>query len=83
MNQEYSLQITLDTNKGTAYYYTRIISRSNLNADKYVKFVKSFYEKCMDKTAAEDLTSYLEPETTGTATNYTDIDIHSTFAEIS
>lgn len=83
MNQEYSLQISLDTNKGTGYYYTRIISRSNLNADKYVKFVKSFYEKCMDKTAAEDLASYLEPETTGAATNFTDINIKSTFSEIS
>lgn len=83
MNQEYSLQISLETNKGTAYYYTRIISRSNLNADQYVKFVKSFYEKCMDKNAAEDLASYLEPESTGAATNFTDINIKSTFSEIS
>lgn len=83
MNQEYSLQITLDTNKGTGYYYTRIISRSNLNADQYVKFVKSFYERCMDKNAAEDLASYLEPESTGASTNFTDISIKSTFSEIS
>ena len=37
----------------------------------------------MDKSAAEDLTSYLEPDNSGQATNYTDIDINSTFAEIS
>ena len=37
----------------------------------------------MDKSTAEDLTSYLEPDNSGTATNYTDIDINSTFAEIS
>lgn len=83
MNQEYSLQITLETNKGEGYYYTRIVSRSNVNADQYIKFVSSFYEKCMDKSAAEDLTSYLEPDNSGQATNYTDIDINSTFAEIS
>ncbi|MFR7899338.1 MAG: hypothetical protein ACLU6Y_05460 [Ruminococcus sp.] len=32
MNQEYSLQLSLETNKGTAYYYTRVVSRSNVNA---------------------------------------------------
>ena len=55
-----------------------------MNADQYIKFVKSFYEKCMDKAAAEDLTSYLEPDNSGADyVNYTDIDINSTFAEIS
>ena len=83
MNQEYSLQIMLETNKGDAYYYTRVVSRSNVNAEQYIKFVNSFYEKCMDKSSAEDLTSYLEPDNSGTTTNYTDININSTFAEIS
>ncbi|MDD5803734.1 MAG: hypothetical protein PUE78_05425 [Clostridia bacterium] len=83
MNQEYSLQISLETNKGTAYYYTRVVSRSNVNAAQYVKFVQSFYEKCMDKASAEDLTSYLEPDNSGSATNYTSVNINSTFAEIS
>ena len=83
MNQEYSLQITLDTDKGNAYYYTRVVSRSNVNADQYVKFASSFYEKCMDKASAEDLTSYLESDSSSTTTNFTDVDISSTFAEIS
>ena len=83
MNQEYSLQITLDTDKGNAYYYTRVVSRSNVNADQYVKFASSFYEKCMDKASAEDLTSYLESDSSSTTTNFTDVDINSTFAEIS
>lgn len=51
MNQEYSMQISLDTDKGTVYYYTRVISRSQLNTEYYLTFVKSFYEKCMDKAA--------------------------------
>ena len=83
MNQEYSLQISLETNKGTAYYYTRVVSRSNVNAAQYVKFVASFYEKCLDKASAEDLTAYLESDTSSTSTNYTDININSTFAQIS
>ena len=83
MNQEYSLQLSLETNKGTAYYYTRVVSRSNVNAAQYVKFVASFYEKCLDKASAEDLTAYLESDTSSTSTNYTDININSTFAQIS
>ena len=83
MNQEYSLQLSLETNKGTAYYYTRVVSRSNVNAAQYVKFASSFYEKCLDKASAEDLTAYLESDTSSTSTNYTDININSTFAQIS
>ena len=60
MNQEYSLQISLDTEKGPAYYYTRLVSRTQLNTEQYLKFVNSFYEKCMDKETAEELTAYLE-----------------------
>ena len=83
MNQEYSMQISLDTKAGTAYYYTRVVSRSKTNAEQYLKFVNSFSEKCLDKSASEDLSSYLEPTDNGGTTNYFDIDIHSTLAEIS
>lgn len=82
MNQEYSMQITLDTNRGEVYYYTRIVSRSNLNTERYIKFVKSFYEKCMDKATADDLASYLEPET-DSSTNFADISITSTLSQVS
>ena len=54
-----------------------------MNAAQYVKFVASFYEKCLDKASAEDLTAYLESDTSSTSTNYTDININSTFAQIS
>lgn len=83
INQEYSLQISLETSEGEIYYYTRIVSRSQLNTEEYLKFVNTFAEKCLDKTAAEDLTSYLEPISTGSATNYSEININSTFSEIS
>lgn len=83
MNQEYSMQITLETNKGEAYYYTRVISRSNLNTESYLKFAKAFYEKCMDKNTADDLASYLEPEDTVASTNFSSISIHSKLSEVS
>lgn len=83
MNQEYSMQISLDTNKGTVYYYTRVVSRSQLNTEHYVQFVKSFYEKCMDKSTADDLSSYLEPVDSGAVTNFANININSSLAEVS
>lgn len=83
MNQEYSMQISLDTNKGIVYYYTRVVSRSGLNTEKYVAFVKRFYETCMDKTTADDLASYLEPSDSGSATNFANISINSSLSEVS
>ncbi|MCF0133305.1 MAG: hypothetical protein HUJ72_05520 [Blautia sp.] len=82
MNQEYSLQITLDTNRGEVYYYTRLVSRPNLNTEAYVKFVHSFYEQCMDKVTADDLASYLEPEA-DSVTNFANISINSTLSQVS
>lgn len=83
MNQEYSMQITLDTSRGEVYYYTRIVSRSNLNTESYIKFVKSFCEKCMDKATAEDLVSYLESDSSSSTTNFNSVSIKSKFTQVS
>ena len=83
MNQEYSLQISLDTEVGIVYYYTRVVSRSSVNTEQYLKFVNSFAEKCMDKNAAEDLSSYLEPSDVSGTTNFSNISIHSGLSQIS
>ena len=83
MNQEYSMQIALELDGGTAYYYTRVVSRSQVHASDYAAFVKYFYEACLDKESADALGSYLEPQTTGAATNYSGININSSLSEIS
>lgn len=82
MNQEYSMQITLETEHGECYYYTRVISRSNLNAEYYVQFVKGFAEKCMDKATAEDLAKYLE-SSDGPTGNFSHVNIRSQWSDIS
>ncbi len=45
MNQEYSMQIALELDEGTAYYYTRVVSRSQVHADEETELydVKEFY----------------------------------------
>lgn len=83
MNQEYSLQIALDTEVGTVYYYTRVVSRSSLNTEQYLKFVNSFSEKCLDKNAAEDLSGYLESSGSSGNTNFSSIDITSSLSDVS
>lgn len=82
MNQEYSLQITVDTNDGEAYYYTRVVSRSSTNTEDYVKFASDFAQMCMDKTSADNLATYLE-STESSVTNYTSVNIQSQLSVIS
>ena len=82
MNQEYSLQITLDTSDGEAYYYTRVVSRSSTNTEDYVKFAASFAQMCMDKTSADGLAAYLESEESS-STNFTSVSIKSPLSTIS
>lgn len=83
MNQEYPMQITLNTDNGDVFYYTRVVSRSQTNTEHYVSFVQNFSETCLNKSAAENLASYLEPEENQGATNYADISIHSSLSEVS
>ncbi len=83
MSQEYSMEITLETSQGELHYYTRVIQRSRLNAGEYLTFVRSFYEKSVDKTLAEDLGVYLEPDTNAQSGSYTQINIHASLDQIS
>ena len=82
MNQEYSLQITLDTDSGEDYYYTRIVSRSSTNTEDYLKFASSFAQMCMDKTSADGLAPYLESAESST-TNLASVNIQSPLSVIS
>ena len=82
MNQEYSMQITLDTDTGEAYYYTRVVSRSATKVSEYVAFAKEFARKCMDKTMADELSVYLEVAETGVR-NFNDVSISSSLSDIS
>ena len=82
MNQEYSMQLTLETDGGDAYYYTRVVSRSSTNTEEYVKFASDFAQKCMNKTSADSLATYLEPQASG-ARNFADISITSPLSDIS
>ena len=83
VNQEYLMQIQLETSKGTIYYYTRLVSRSNLNTVNHLRFVYNFVERSLDKQSADELVDYLEVEASNDWTNYHTIDVHATLRQIS
>ena len=77
------MQITLDTSEGEVYYYTRVVSRTQLNTESYLQFVKTFSANCLDKEKADKLTGYLEAEDTSGGTNFNNITINSGLSNIS
>lgn len=82
MNQEYSLQLTLETDSGDAYYYTRVVSRNSTNTEEYVKFASDFARMCLDKSSADSLAPYLESQSSGNR-NFAAISITSPLSDIS
>lgn len=83
MNQEYSLQITLSTNHGDAYYYTRVVSRSATYTEQYAKFADDFVQMSLDKTQADNLAAYLETSDSASSRNFAGLNINSPLADIS
>lgn len=83
MNQEYSLQITLSTNHGDAYYYTRVVSRSATYTEQHAKFADDFVQMSLDKTQADNLAAYLETSDSASSRNFAGLNINSPLADIS
>ena len=77
MNQEYTLVFTLNTDKGSWHYYTRVIQRTGLNVDKYLEFVQSFSSKTFSKDNVGELRTYLESDDTAVNNSFTNVNIHS------
>ena len=83
MNQEYTLKFTLECkDKEPRYYYTRIVQRAGLNSSQYLEFVQDFYEKSLNKDAAQELTAYIGPDENIPVTDFTQITVHSNFDQI-
>lgn len=82
MNQEYGLKFTVHMGDEDVFYYTRVVQRASLNTDKYVEFAYNFYEGCMNRENATELNTYLESAETVTNNSYTNIDITSSFNQV-
>jgi len=83
MNQEYTLRFTINcVGEEPLYYYTRLVQRAGLNTSQYLEFVNNFYEKSLNREAAQELTTYIGPDENVPVTNFTQINVHSNFEQI-
>lgn len=82
MNQEYSLCLTIHQKDKEIYYYTRLLQRSGLNIGKYLTFVQTFYEKCINKDKESGLAASLEPNEYASNSSFTDVNIHSSLQQV-
>lgn len=83
MNQEYTLRFDVTLKSGEIYYYyTRLVQRAGINTTQYLKFADDFYQNCINKERASEISPYLEPDNTETNSTYTALNIHSSLERI-
>ena len=82
MNREYPIKFTISTSQGDYYYYSRLLQRADLSSERYVQFVYDFYESCTNKAGAGELNTYLETDTTVTNNSFTNVNLKSTFDQV-
>lgn len=83
-NKEYTMVIilTLDSRE-VIRYYTRIIQAYDYKAIEKLNYVYDFSEKTFaDAPENEEIIVYLESDSTGDNTNYSHVNIHSSFEQI-
>jgi hypothetical protein len=82
---EYMLVFTMETAKGTAKYYSRVVwteNDSRYNLDEALKFVLNFTEATFSKTEAKEYSKYLESNSEGDNTSFNKVNIHSSFNQV-
>ncbi len=84
-DREYMLVILMDTDIGTARYYTRIVWTGD--DDKYflddeLDFVLGFSGATFSKTEAQEYARYLESNSEGDNTTFNKVNIHSSLSQV-
>lgn len=80
--QEYQLVFLLQRADETIYYYTRLMQTSDAHLDDYLEFANRFHETSMDKDSAQQLTTYLEPNSSVDNENLNLVTINSSLQEV-
>ncbi len=82
---EYMLVVAIDTDLGTARYYTRFVwteDDSLYHLQDELDFVLGFSEATFSKTEATEYTRYLESNGDGDNTTFNKVNIHSSFNQV-
>lgn len=83
-DQEYALIFLLKLQNGqTVRYYTRAIWSEGYSASEKIAYVIDFNNKTFDKSAAKNLTKYLETNAEGDNTTFHKVNIHSSLSQVS
>ena len=82
MDREYPICFCVKTSAGDYYYYSRVLQRADLIINQYIEFVNSFYQTCINKQAAGEINTYIEPDDTVPNTNFATVNIYSSLDQI-
>lgn len=78
LDQEYLLKFTVSMQDGReAYYYTRIVQRSNTSVAQYLEYIRKFYENCLYGTLTDEEINNLEPQDAYSNSSLHSVNIHS------
>ena len=80
--QEAVLRVLLTVGDKTVSYYTRIEMPAEITAAECLAFAQDFHTKAIGKSAAEELSTYLEPGEESDNTTYQTVNIHSDITHI-
>ena len=81
--KEYILILTLTTDlHPQVYYYTRIWYGDQTHQQEMLQFAQDFSSRTFDKEAAQSLVPYLESDNTQSNQSLGNVNIHSSFAQI-
>lgn len=83
MNQEYMLEIQVNSGGRNIYYYTHVLMADGLHTDAYIDYVLGFYDKCVNKTDLSAVSAAVEPdETTDAEQTLAYMDIHDSVDQL-
>ncbi len=83
--REYMLVFLMDTDIGTARYYTRIVwteEDDKYHLDDELDFILGFSEATFSKNQAQEYAKYLESNSEGDNTTFNKVNIHSSLSQV-
>ena len=81
--KEYNLIIVLTLSDGREiYYYTRVIQNPDANAGEKIAFAYDFCKKTFSKDNIKELATYMESNSEGDNTSFSNVNIHSSMGQL-
>ena len=81
--EEYMLVLMLTPEGGEEVrYYTRIVQTDKMFIKEKLEYVLDFHNRTFDREAAAELTKYLESNSEGDNSTFHEVNIHSSFAQV-